>query len=357
MADLSKSIALHDDPNSKKHAADKKAAAERRKTHYEPEPAIDRRAGSGIVDGLFKSPSLGFSFRMKAGTARKTDGKKYTQDALEMSKQRAKYVRLRMRDGKERRDTGRFNHGAVSLITTLPPWCVQTVSRIGPLELEDLMLRLAEAQADRIERMSGRPTFGGGCHLDTAIPHFHSHIPKTDEKGNVYPKALFLTGGKWLAGADRVNRKFPNLLTPYKREMLEKALARKRRENMVDLAACEAIDDTLEAWIRDRGLWPHYERECKEYEKKKKTAQDQEPLQRIMQAALGHHARCGVWPLAYQAMTFSMWRMIPRELRIAVTMSIRAFQLIRNPSPRRLISMGKTLAGLAEPSPITLPIR
>ena len=355
MADLSKSIALHDDPNSRKHADDKKGMAERRKTHYEPEPAIDRRPG-GIVEGIFKSPVMGFCFRMKFGNARKMDGKKYTAGALEMSKQRAKYVRIRMRDGKARRDTGRYQHGAVSLITTIAPWQVGVVSKIGPHELEDLMLRLAETQAERIEQMSGRPVFGGGAHLDTDLPHWHLHIPKTDEKGNVFPKATFLTAGKWTAGADRVNRKFPGLLTNYKREMLDKAIARKRRENLVDLACNEAIDKALESWIRDRGYWADYERDCAEYAKRKTKAQAEEPLKRLMQASLGHHSRTGIWPLAWQCMSFGMWRMIPRELRPAITLSIRAYQIVRRPT--KLIKMApRVLMDLAREPQITLPIR
>jgi hypothetical protein len=214
---------------------------------------------------------------------------------------------------------------------------------------------LAEAQARKIHEVSGRPMFGGGVHLDTAVPHWHSHIPKTSEAGELYPKGKFLTGGPWLTGAVRVERKFPGLLSEWKRKRMREHLERKRRENLVDLAATEAVDAELERWIRERGLWPEYERDCAEYVRKKTRAQNEEPVKRMVQAALGFHSKTGLWPLAYQAMSLTAWRMVPPELRAAVIVSIRLVQVIRTPTPNRIIGLGKSLARLAEPAPITLP--
>jgi hypothetical protein len=47
---------------------------------------------------------------------------------------------------------------------------------------------------------------------------------------------------------------------------------------------------------------------------------------------VGHHARSGVWPIAYSAMSFAAWRMIPRELRGPIMICIRVSQIVRQPS-------------------------
>ena len=298
-------------------------------------------------------PPLDFLSRWERGFPPRKWTEKYTKQALAMSRARARYVRIRIRDGKERRDYGQYKAGAVSLVTTLPPWAVATVGRIGPSEREDLMLRLAEAQARLIHGVSGRPMFGGGVHLDTAVPHWHSHIPKTDEQGNVYPKANFFTAGPWLTGTCRIERKFPGLLTQWKRDRMEANLKKTRRADLVDLAATEAIDAELENWIRERGLWHHYERDCAEYVAKKTKAQQEEPVKRITQAALGYHHRTGVWPLAWQTMSLTMWRLIPPEIRPVIMLSIRAVQVVRR--PKRAASLGKSMVELLREPQITPP--
>jgi len=169
-----------------------------------------------------------------------------------------------------------------------------------------------------------------------------------DERGNPYPKANFLTAGPWLAGATRVERKFPGLLAPHKKALMDKHLAKKRRDKLVDTAANEAIDDALESWIRERGLWHEYESDCREYVRRKTKAQKEEPLKRLMQAALGHHSRTGIWPLAYSAMSLVMWRMLPRELRSAITLAIRVHQVIRK--PRKAIRLVTTAVLNREPT-------
>ena len=187
--DLTKAVALHDDSTSAVHEKHKREKAQRLATHYEPVPAIERQVGGGILDGVFKSPTKGYSFRMRSGSAvRAADSEAYTREVLAMSKERSRFTRVRIRDGKERRETGHYKHGAVSLVSTLPPWAVRTVARIGPSELEHLMLYLAEAQAKEIKAVSGRDMYGGGIHLDTGIPHFHNHVPKSSAKGELRPR-------------------------------------------------------------------------------------------------------------------------------------------------------------------------
>lgn len=331
--ELTHAVAWHDDSNSRVHAKHKREKAERMATHYEPVPAIERQVGGGVLDGVFQSPVKGYSFRIRSGSAvRAADSEAYTREALAMSKERARFTRLRIRDGKERREAGRYTHGAVSLVATLPPWAVRTVARIGPSELECLMLYLAEAQAKEIKEVSGREMFGGGVHLDTAVPHFHNHVPKSSAQGEPYPKSKFLTAGPWVVGAHRIEAKFPGLLTEKKRDQLSRHLARKDTEHLIDVRCAAVIDRELEKWIRERGLWSDYQADCEEYMRRKSKAQREEPLRRLVQAAVGHHARNGVWPIAYGAMSMTVWRMIPRELRGPIMACIRVHQIIRNPS-------------------------
>jgi hypothetical protein len=331
--DLTHAVAWHDESNSALHAKHKREKAARLETHYEPVPAIERQVGGGILDGVFTSPVKGYSFRMKSGSAvRAADGEAYTREAIAMSKARSRFTRVRIRDGKERREAGRYKHGAVSLVSTLPPWAVRTVARIGPSELECLMLYLAEAQAKEIKAVSGRDMFGGGVHLDTAIPHFHSHVPKSSAQGEPYPKSNFLTAGPWLTGAHRIEAKFPGLLTEKKRDQLTRNLARKDVAHLIDIRCAAVIDRELEKWIRERGLWAEYQADCEDYRRRKTKSQREEPLRRLMQASVGHHARNGVWPLAYNAMSMTMWRMVPRELRGPIMACIRIHQIVRRPS-------------------------
>ncbi|MCE2961439.1 MAG: hypothetical protein ACK46A_02145 [Akkermansiaceae bacterium] len=330
---LTVSVAWHDDATSALHAKHKAEKALRLQNHYEAVPAIEREAGGGIVDGVFKSPIKGFSFKLSGGSAHKvSDSAAYTRQALAMSKSRAQFVRVRIRDGSVRREAGRYKYGAVSLVTTLPPWCVKTVSRIGSSEREHLLLFLAEAQAREIKKVSERDLFGGGAHFNNAVPHFHLHVPKTSAEGSLHPKSKFLTAGPWIVGAHRIETKFPGLLTEKKRSQLARHLERKDQSHLIDVRCAAAIDRELEVWIRERGLWSDYQAECTEYFRRKSKAQSEEPLRQLIQAAVGHHARSGVWPIAYSAMSFAAWRMIPRELRVPIMICIRVHQVIRNPS-------------------------
>ena len=330
--DLSPHVAKHDDPTSAQHEIDKAQKKLRNETHYEASPAIEIKAGGGILDGVFKSPVAGFCFRMKAGSAEKAkDPAAYTREVTRASRERVRFKRIRERGGRKRTDYDRYKHGAVSLVTTVAPWAVPSLARIGRGELENLMLHLAEVVAAEVEEASGRPTFGGGVHLDTEVPHLHSHILKVSEDGWAYPKARFLTAGPWTVGAARIAEKFPGLLSENKEALLKANLARKRVENLIDLRCARRIDRELETWIRDRGLWAKYLKDCEDYRRKKARVQKEEGQRKLMQAALSYFSRERVWPLAAHLMKVSMMRMIPKEIRPAVIMAIRAKQIIRRP--------------------------
>ncbi len=375
MNELTSAVAGHDDETSKINAKHKEGKALRLQTAYEPVPAINREPGSGILDGIATpSGAVGFSFRIRGRTAIKAaDSDAYTKEVTALARKRRKYLRIRLRDGKEVRDTGVYaKSGGVSLVITTAPWMVPTMSRMRKHELEDLMLRLAEVAAREIKDVSGRDLYGGGAHYQTRndsngvpgfLPHWHFHVMKSADgdppgtPGLPYPKANFLSAGSWLTGSSRVEKRFPGLLTRKKRELMAKHLERKDTAHLIDCKVSEAIDREMERFIREKGALcvQEYERDCLEYERKKIQAQEEEPLRRIMQAGLGHHSRTGVWPLAYQAMTLTMWRMVPVELRTAITLSIRAYQIIRKPT--RAFSLVPRLVGMALSPEITQPKR
>jgi len=342
--DLSREAAEHDNVFDPRHDRDKAAKKRRLETSYEAVPAVETVAGSRVIDGIFRSPIKGFSFVFLGGEARKAvDPAAYTRSAIEMSKQRAKFKRVRLRDGKEVKDTGRYKHGAVTLMTTLPPWSVRAVERLGPSELEHLMLHLASKQAEAIETASGRPAFGGACHFDTAVPHFATHLPKSSPDGVVYPKADFRTTNSWNVGTRRIEKKFPGLMTPRKLELLKGNMEAYGDKLPIEMLASDVIDNELEKWIKSRGFELQYEADCKAYFKAKKKAQNEEPLKPLMQAALGHFHRHLIFPIAYSAMSFAMWRMIPRAIRPGVMLSMRAKQVIRSPIDYG-VRQGKQLA-------------
>jgi len=354
--DLTKHIADHDNPNSRQHEIDKAQKKVRQETHYEQAPAIEVKAGGGILDGIFKSPTKGFCFRVTKGEARRAkDDAAYTKEIIKASKARCRYKRLRVRDGKTRKDYGHYQHGAVSLITTAPPWAVPTLARIGKSELEDLMLHLAGQVSREVEEASGRESGGGGVHLDTEVPHLHHHIFKISKDGEAYPKSSFLTAGPWTCGAARINDKFPGLLSENKVKLLEANLARKRVENLIDLRCAKRVDRELEKWIKERGgLWEQYQKDCESYRKAKTRAQKEEGKKRLMQASLSHFAKTEVWPLAAHMMTAGMMRMVPKEIRPAVFLAIRAQQIIRRPvSTLVRIGISEMLKLGKEPAPLS----
>lgn len=356
MPALTKSVGEHDDETSDTHERHFREKREREKTHYEECPAVVIKAGSGILDGYFKTPIEGFSFRLKGGTAvRALDSKAYTKEAVAMSKSRARFKRTRLRDGKTVIDYGKFQngHGAISLVTTVAPWQMGAMGRLRAGELEDLMLRLAEAQAQEIKDVSGRDVFGGGCHLTkVSCCHWHLHVPKVQAPtpakvkgrpatpGEVHPKTLFKTAGDWTVGASRLERRFPGLLTAEKRKRLADNLAAKDQAHLIDFLVAARLDREIERYIAEKGVLfqKAYEADLVEYKKRKGKAQKEEPLKKMAQTALGHYNRHGVWPICYRAMTLSFWRMLPASVRGPIMLCIRVHQIVHKPS--RVFSMG-----------------
>lgn len=331
MRDLTPNIARHDDSTSVQHQIDKAGKKIRDRIEYKATPALAREAGSRLVEPCFNSPIKGYSFKILQGRAGIVDGEKYTEEIIKISDDLARCKRIRIRNGKERVDYVQFKAGVSSLVTTVAPWHVKILERLNPEDRQQLLLHLVEVQTETIKRISDRPTYGGGIHLDTALPHFHLHVQKTDWDNTVYPKAKFLTAGPWTVGAYRINNKFPNLLSEQKKRMLESNLERKDTTHLVDLHVALELDEAMEAWIRKKGLLVKYEADCEEYERRKAKVQKDEKHHALMSAALERFVVDGIWPIAYRAMTLAMYRMIPKELRGAIMLAIRATQIVKRP--------------------------
>jgi hypothetical protein len=133
--------------------------------------------------------------------------------------------------------------------------------------------------------------------------------------------------------------------------MLEDNLSKKRMEDLIDLKIARIIDEETERYIRDTGRWAQYEKDCEAYRKDKAKKQKVEKQAAIVQAGLAHFALAGVWPLAYGVMTLAMWRMVPKEIRKPVMLSIRAFQILRNPSVGGIARLGLATLAKAENRP------
>lgn len=331
MRDLTPGVAKHDDATSEKHQRDKREKKARDRIEYKATPALAREAGSRLVEPCFNSPIKGYSFKILQGRAGIVDGEKYTEEIIKISQDLARCKRVRIRDGKERVDYVKFKAGVSSLVTTVAPWGVKTLERLDSDARQQLLLHLVEVQAATIKRISDRPVYGGGIHLDTALPHFHLHVQKTDWDNTIYPKSRFLTAGPWAVGAQRISHKFPNLLTEQKKRMLESNLERKDTTYLVDLHVALELDEAMEMWIRAKGLWKNYQADCEEYQKRKAKVQRDEKYQALMSAALERFVIDGIWPIAYKAMTLAMYRMIPKELRGAIMLAIRTTQIIKRP--------------------------
>jgi hypothetical protein len=326
MQNLSKAVAHHDNPNSRKHARDVAEKKERDKVDWIPISKLGKEAVGKNIDGVSGIPRKGFCFWMRDGRAgRAKNDAEYTRAALKRSRELQKLPYTRTRNGKTTTDYLRRKHGIDSCVFTLSPWAQPTLQRIGASEREHLALHIAEVINKEVKRISGREMFGGGIHEDTDILHFHTHIQKTG------PKSLFKIAGPWTAGSFRIHKKFPDLLTPTKREMMEDNLAKKDFDHLVDVHVALKIDEEMEKWIKDRGLWNEYEKDCQAYLKKKTKSQREEKDTPLVKASLAHFVLAGIWPLAYRAMSLTMWRMIPKEIRKPVMLSIRTFQVIKSP--------------------------
>lgn len=326
MQNLTKNVAQHDNPNSKKHARDIAEKRERDKIDWIPIAKLSKEAVGKSVDGVTQAPRAGFCFWMRDGRASRAKcDKEYTRAALARSRELRKLPYQRTRNGKVTTDYLRRKHGIDSVVFTVAPWAQDTIKRIGNSEREHLALHIAEVINKEVKRISGREMFGGGVHEDTGVLHFHTHIQKTG------PKSKFKIAGPWTCGSYRIAHKFPDLLTPTKREMMASNLAKKDFDHLVDIHVSLRIDKEVEAWIKERGLWKQYEEDCIAYVRRKKKSQKQEKDAPLIKASLAHFALGGIWPLAYRAMTLTMWRMIPAEIRKPVMLSIRTYQIIKSP--------------------------
>lgn len=326
MQNLTKNVAQHDNPNSAKHRRDIAEKRERDKIDWIPIAKLSKEAVGKSQDGVTQAPRAGFCFWIRDGRASRAKcDKEYTREALRRSRELRKLPYQRTRNGKVTTDYLRRKHGIDSVVFTVSPWAQDTIKRIGPSEREHLALHLAEKINKEVKRISGREMFGGGVHEDTGVLHFHCHVQKTT------PKATFKIAGPWTCGSYRIAHKFPDLLSPAKREMMESNLAKKDFHHLVDIHVSLRIDQEVEAWIKERGLWAKYETDCAEYLKRKTKLQKQEKDAPLIKTALAHFALAGIWPLAYRAMTLGMWRMLPPEIRKSVMLSIRTYQIIKSP--------------------------
>jgi len=327
MKALTKDVAHHDNPTSKKHARDVAKKKDWQSYDYLQVPALAHASGAKLAAGVTGPPKKGYCFAISAGQAIKAgNDAEYTRSALARSRELRRLPYSRVRNGRATTDYLRRKEGMDSCVFTVAPWAQQTLQRIGPSEREHLCLHLATEIGREVERISGRRVFGGGIHEDTAVLHFHAHVEKTG------PKANFLIAGPWNVGAYRIAQKFPSLLTPAKREMLEANLSKKRFECLVDIHVAARIDASLEEWVKERGLWSSYCADCDQYARSKSRMQKNEREQPLMKSALSYFVMRGIWPLAYRIMTLAMFRMIPVELRKPIFLSIRTYQAIKSPT-------------------------
>mgnify|MGYP001766661670 CR=1 FL=1 len=366
MRPLSREAFDHDNPNSRRPAKDKREKGERDAVDFVPVPSPLRAGGKELTGVDFDADSAGFMFAFgdreanfaaalgdqPLPAADKVDAVKYRKRILAEEKGRRRFRRTVTKNGKEVETWGQHKCGAVSLVVTVPPWSMAVLNSLEDDVCHALLLRVAHAAGKRMQVISGRVPWGGGCHLDTDIAHFHFQVPKTSPAGENWPKSQFKTGGPWLVGADRVERQFPGLLSEKQKELMESHKARKGQ--MVDLEIAAAVDTHLGEEFRRLGLEKEYENSCRDYVRRKQRAQETERQRVLLREALRFFGIKGVWPLASGAMELIMWRLIPREHRKLVMTSIRLTQMIAAPTARSVAKTAsrelvKKLAELAEP--------
>lgn len=338
---LDRDALLHDDPNHPRHARDKAMAEARRTRQWVEAPSIEREAAVAVLQQrVFDPGSPGWYFRVIDGKAvRQDDAAAYRRWITDEERNRRKYSRVRIREGRERQDTGSLTTGAVSLVATIAPWHVAHVARLPRDKVDALLLRVAEVAAKKIEDVSGRETGGGGIHKDTAIPHLHLHVFQT-KSGQRCDKARFLVAGGWNVGAHRLQRKHPDLLSDSKKQMLTRNLEKKdhARRPCIDIAVAEAIDDFMEETILLAGpaAVQAYEADLESYRTRKLRADREARYERLTREGLVFHSQTGIWPIAYHALTRearrAMWRMVPKELRLTIRASIMTYQLFKDPA-------------------------
>lgn len=366
MRPLSREALDHDDPNSRRHFKDKTEKSARDAVEYIPVPSPLRAGGKELTGVDFDADSKGFMFSFGGRddnaaaalgvsplpAAGRVDARNYRARILNEEKERRRFRRTITKNGKEIETWGSHKCGAVSLVVTVPPWSMSLINSLEDDQRDALLLRVAHAAGTRMQEVSDRVPWGGGCHLDTDIAHFHFQIPKTSPAGENWTKSKFKTGGPWLVGADRVDRRFPGLLSSKQKELMESH--KKRKGQTVDLEIAATVDKHLESEFHRLGLEKDYEDACRDYVRRKKRAQDTERQRSLLRESLRYFGVKGVWPLAAGAMELVMWRLIPREHRKLVMTSIRLTQMVAAPIARTVVKTAarelvKKLAELREP--------
>lgn len=366
MRPLSREAFEHDDPNSRRHWTDKRQKEERDAIDFVPVPSPLRAGGKELTGVAFDTDSKGFMFSFGDASANsaaalgdislpaasKVDAGKYRKRILREEKERRRFRRVVQKNGEEVETWGSHKCGAVSMVVTVPPWAMSLINRMEDDERDGLLLRSAHAAGNRMQEVSGRVPWGGGCHLDTDVAHFHLQVPKTSPAGENWQKSKFKTGGPWLVGADRVERQFPGLLSQKQKGLLEDH--KKKKGQLVDLEIAAAVDSHLEEEFQKMGLDKDYKEAQREYVLRKKRAQETERHRVLLRESLRFFGINGVWPLATGVMKFAIWRLIPSEHRKLVMQSIRLTQIIGAPVVKTAFRLTtreivKKLSALSEP--------
>jgi|GEM_PF-2877683 len=371
MRELTREAFEHDDPNSARHYKDKREKEKRDTVGFIPVPSPLREGGKELSGVEIDADTKGWMFSFGNHSqnysaalgdnplpkARKADAKAYHQWVIKEERDRRRFRRTIKRNGKETETWGRHKCGAVSLVVTLPPWAMPVLNSMEDDVRDNLLLRIADVIAHKTQEISERVPWGGGCHMDTDVIHYHMQIPKTAPCGTNLPKAKFKTGGPWLVGADRIDRTFPDLLPNKQKEFLDNRKAKKGK--LIDIEIAEAIDRFLERKFELMGYKEQYDKSKKEYAKRKSKSRDTERDRNLIKESFRYFAVEGVWPLAVSTMRLSMWRMIPKEYRILIYASIRAFQIMASPKKALVRESIRLITGRLEkefhPEPEMLP--
>ena len=366
MRNLSREAFDHDDPNHGRHGRDKQAKKARDAVDFVPIPSPIRIGGKELTGIDFDPDSAGFMFQFGNAAEnteaalgkspiplpQRVDSKVYRKRILSEEKTRRRFRRVVARNGQDASAWGYHKCGGLSLVVTVPPWSMTLVNQMEDDIRDKFLLEVAHAASEKMKEVSGRVPWGGGLHLDTGIAHIHFQIPKTNPEGVNWEKAKFKTGGPWLVGADRIDRKFPDLLSKKQREIMQGHKTRKGQ--LVDLEIASAVDDFMEKRFRQMGLEKDYEESCRDYVVRKKKAQDTERDRHFLRESFRYFAVGGVWPLAASIMRFAMWRLIPKDYRKLVMTSMRMTQIIESPLTKSAFKFAtkeiiKKLTDLPEP--------
>jgi len=357
MRDLYRETAEHDNAGAKikrkgavetRHQKDKREKKERAATEYRQTVALTREVGSRILDGVFDDQGEEHSFCAEhvegIGIVRSKDPNDYIRRAIRMSEERRAFQRYKP-NGKAN-GHGFYKHGAISMVTTVAPWQVPIFKLLPQSERDLLMLELARVEAKVIKEQTGRQVYGLGLHYDAACPHRHLHIPKTDENGNIHPSKgdspfVFLTVGPATVGWDRIARAFgedsgliePDSLDHYHTNLAKKYSPEDGSEprKLIDIECARACDQAFFEFVTRNHLVQEYDKAKKAYSAKKLRALKTDRYRPLMKASLDEFVRSREWFLAREQMKMAMWRLLPKEWRLPIQLTIRCTQLIRNP--------------------------